>query len=69
MCVCVGVSVRKSENEETKTEKESSPTGDGESVAGDLGSDLDASSPLGVICPTQTRDIGHTPLVDVHHTV
>ena len=44
-------------------------TGDGESVIADLGRDLDASSPLGVIGPTQTRDVGHAPLVDVHHTV
>lgn len=44
-------------------------TGDGESVGSDLSSDVDASSPLGMICPTKTRDVGHTPLVDVHHTV
>lgn len=44
-------------------------TGDGESVLNDLCRDVDASSPLGVIRPAQARDVGHTPFVDVHHTV
>lgn len=51
------------------TDTERALTGDGERVLGDLGRYLDASSPLGVICPTQARDVGHTPLVDVHHTI
>lgn len=44
-------------------------TGDGESVVSDLRRDLDASSPFRVIRPAQTRDVGDTSLVDVHHTV
>lgn len=50
-------------------EETSALTGDGENVVRDLGGDLQASSPLGVIRPTQARDVGHTSLVDVHHTV
>lgn len=58
MCACVCAC------KETET-----LTADGESVLSDLGRDVDASSPLCVICPTQARDVGHTSFVDVHHTV
>lgn len=44
-------------------------TDDGERLLLDLCRDIDASSPLSVIRPTQAWDVGHTPLVDVHHTV
>lgn len=44
-------------------------TGDGEHVGLDLSFDLEATSPLGVIRPTQAGHVGHAALVDVHHTV
>lgn len=44
-------------------------TGDGEHVGLDLGLDLEAASPLGVVRPTQAGHVGHAAFVDVHHTV
>lgn len=44
-------------------------TGNSEYISLDLSGDLDATSPLSVVCPTQARHIGHTALMDVHHTV
>lgn len=44
-------------------------TGDGEHVGLDLSLDLEATSPLGVIRPTQAGHVGHAAFVDVHHTV
>ena len=44
-------------------------TGNSEYISLDLSGDLEATSPLSVVCPTQARHIGHTALMDVHHTV
>ena len=44
-------------------------TRDGESLLHHLGSDVDASSPLRVVCSTQAGDVRHAALVDVHHAV
>lgn len=44
-------------------------TADGEHIVLDLCSDLDAAPPLSVVSPTQTRHVGHTALMDVHHAV
>lgn len=44
-------------------------TGNSENIGLNLGGDLDATSPLSVVCATQTRHVGHTSLMDVHHTV
>lgn len=44
-------------------------TGDGEHVGLDLSFDLEATSPLGVICPAQAGHVGHAAFMDVHHTV
>lgn len=44
-------------------------TGDSEDVSLDLSGDVHATSPLGVVGPTQAGHVGHAALVDVHHTV
>lgn len=44
-------------------------TGNSQYVGLDLSGDLEAASPLSVVCPTQARHIGHTALMDVHHAV
>ncbi len=44
-------------------------TADGEHIVLDLCSDLDAAPPLSVVSPTQTRHVGHTALMDVHHAI
>lgn len=54
---CVGVFVEKK------------LTGNSEDVSLDLSGDVHATSPLGVVCPTQAGHVGHAALMDVHHTV
>lgn len=44
-------------------------TGNSEDVSLDLSGDVHATSPLGVVCPTQAGHVGHAALMDVHHTV
>lgn len=44
-------------------------TGNSEDISLDLGGDLEATSPLGVVRPAQAGHVGHAALVDVHHTV
>lgn len=44
-------------------------TGNSEDVSLDLSGDIHATSPLGVVCPTQAGHVGHAALMDVHHTV
>lgn len=41
----------------------------GEYIVLDVGGDLDASSAFSVISSAQTRHIGNTPLMNIHHTV
>ena len=44
-------------------------TGNSEDISLDLSGDVHATSPLGVVCPTQAGHVGHAALMDVHHTV
>lgn len=44
-------------------------TGHSEHISLDLCGDVEATSPLSVICPTQAGHVGHAALMDVHHTV
>lgn len=57
---CVGVFV---EN------KQKQLTCNSEDISLDLSGDVHATSPLGVVRPTQAGHVGHAALVDVHHTV
>lgn len=50
-------------------EKKKQLTGNSEDVSLDLSGDVHATSPLGVVCPTQAGHVGHAALMDVHHTV
>lgn len=44
-------------------------TGNSEDISLNLSGDVHATSPLGVVCPTQAGHVGHAALMDVHHTV